>query len=489
MEKNKNAIGIPDLTYDKHYFEWQKIHDFLEGQGKVKEVAVEKNYITLPAGMKTYTNTKQQCIKSDMTNAANDYIERSFFPQLVAPALTEASGRIFQQEPKYPVFPDNYSYLNDNITGDDVSIKEIVSEIVDILNSTTRCGILVDYSNTPEDLTLSEAEAIGSRLYWTLYKEMQISKVRVDNTGKPTLIVLNEKYTIPASNIEEQETVLDSRRALFIEEGIYKQRVYVYSKEKKDYIRTGEDIIPLMNSMPLNFIPFFFFNGKTNNHKVYKSRLLDITNTIESLYKNWADLEHLVYNICVPVRYATGLTSADKKEIKKVGPSSFFTATNPDATFGVMDIDGKGLDYCQSNIKEKLEIAKRQGYVFLDTGLKTATQIVSETTGRLITLQDVANSTMQGINDIMRFSCMWINIEYNEEEHRLEINLKTEDSAFEANNFTALINAVMKNLARLEDMHKYQLEKKITSEQDFKVWKQSLEENLMLMNPEGIDEL
>lgn len=470
-------IGRIDEIYNDLKPDWMRIKDFIKGERQVKNTAVQNEYIVLPAGIEK--NTPK----------ARAYVQRGFFPELSSAALNEANGRIFQQEPVIPeadkLEPFGKGFY-ENTDGAGTSLPEMIVKVVNNLNSTTRCGILVDYAGTGNYMNEAERQASDDRIVWSFYDTLDIVSVRTNQAGKIIKVELAEKIQDDYITLEGEEKIHDVRRVLYIDAdiGIYKQRIYEYVSENSKWQQFGEEIIPLMNGRPLDYIPFVIFNGKTNNAEVYKPRLLDMVETVNSIYKNWTDLEHMIYNICTPVRYGTGVSGDDLANIQQAGPTKFWNIANPEAKLGVLDIQGSGLTFAMENIANKLKIAERLGYVFLDSGAKTATQSMIETTGRIITLSDVAKSVAHGIMKCLEISMIWVKGSYNKEEMQVVINIKTDDSVFEANNLSALIQSYMSGILRKRDMHKYMVERKLTDEKDYEKWSQDLDDNLMGLNPD-----
>jgi len=468
-------IGQYDEIYNDLKSDWIRIKDFVKGERQVKNSAVQNEYIVVPVGIEP---------KSDKARA---YIQRGFFPELANTALNEANGRIFQHEPILPekekidvLGKDFYS----DVDGSGNSISEIISKVVNNLNSTTRCGILVDYANVGTYMNEAQRQQSDDRIVWSYYDTLDILSVKTNRSGKIIKIELAEKIESDYITLESEDIIHEVRRVLFIDnDGIYKQRIYEYNSKNEKYELFDDEIIPLMQGKTLNYIPFIIFNGKTNNAEVYKPRLLDMVETINSIYKNWTDLEHMIYNICTPVRYGTGINDEDLNKISQAGPTKFWAITNPEAQLGVLDIGGNGLTYAIQNIESKLKIAERLGYVFLDSGTKTATQSMIETTGRLITLYDVAKSTSEGIMKCLEISMIWVKGFYDEEDIKVSINIKSDISTFEANNLTALINSYISGLLRKQDIHKYMLERKLTDVKNFDEWNSSLIDNINELNP------
>lgn len=461
-------IGKFDEKYSEFEYDWNRIRDFVAGERAVKNVG----YIQIPEGI---TDSKKKLA----------YVNRGFFPELASTALNEANGRIFQQTPKLPDKKDIGKDFYDNVDGAGTSLLEMIAKVVNNLNSTTRCAILVDYAGQGIFRNEYERAKSSDRIVWTFYDTLEIYSVRTDITGKIIKVELGEYLQDEYTGLSSSNEKFPVRRVLYLDEyGIYKQAIFKKVDGQTEYVQIGEEITPLMNGNTLDYIPLMIFNGKTNNHEIYKPRLLDMVETVNSIYQNWTDLEHMIYNICTPVRYGTGITPDDLENIKEAGPTKFWALKNPEAKLGVLDIQGSGLTHVFDNIANKLKIAERLGYVFLDSGAKTATQSLIETTGRIITLADVADSTNAGINKALEISCMWMNIKYDPETMEVKLNIKTDDSSFEANNLTALVNAYNANIIRKEDIHKYQIERKLTNEQDFEKWSKSLEDIVMELNPD-----
>lgn len=470
-------IGGVDKNYREYKSQWLKIKDFVKGINSVKKNAIKNDYVVLPKGI--YKNSPD----------AKKYIERGYLPEFTSTALNEANGRIFQQEPR---IPENLELLNDfksNVDLANVSLSEMTAKVVDNLNSVTRCGILVDWKGKEQRYkNIKELEDSGDRAFFRFYDCLDIAEVVTNSEGKIIKIELIETYIQDSQsfykiggNYEE----LEARRVLFINEnGLYEHRLYVEEKDPKEAIKNSgwtmlKQSIPLANGKPFTEIPFVLFNGKTNNHEVYKPRLLDMTETMVAIYRNWIELEHIMHGVCLPIRTATGVTQDEVSNLAKVGPLELWYSSNPEAKFGMLEYGGNAIQDVVKNIENKLNIAERIGYVFMtDAGNKTAKQTMIETTGRVLTLKDVIESTNSGITKALEYVFKFHRLPFNPEKNDLELSIKQDDEQIDSNVFRALIEACQINLMRYKDMHKYQVEHKLTDEQDFEIWKREVSEQV-----------
>ncbi|MCK9467615.1 MAG: hypothetical protein M0P94_04790, partial [Candidatus Absconditabacterales bacterium] len=284
-------IGGVDKNYREYKSQWIKIKDFVKGINSVKKNAIKNDYVVLPKGI------------DKNSPDATKYVERGYLPEFTSTALNEANGRIFQQEPR---IPENLEFLNDfknNVDLANVSLAEMTAKVVDNLNSVTRCGILVDWKGKNEKYrNKKELEDSGDRAFFRFYDCLDIAEVVTNNEGKIIKIELIETYTPDSEfyyNIDASYQEVEARRVLFInKDRVYEHRFYIEEKDPENIKNNGgwrliSESIPLANGKPFNEIPFVLFNGKTNNHEVYKPRLLDMTETMVAIYRNWIELEHI----------------------------------------------------------------------------------------------------------------------------------------------------------------------------------------------------
>lgn len=228
--------------------------------------------------VKSYAKTFLPCSFSDDAERYKAYAERAIFTNFVGATHQGFMGMIFRKPPIFEL-PTKLQYIEKNINGSGVGLKQFSKDVVDHVSADVVYGLLVDPPKrensevSPKISTYSAANIIN----WETF-------INENDNLKLSMVVLVENKKI---KIDEFETKREKRyRVLILVDGLYFHRIY---NEKEEFI----DEIPIIgpDGKQLNFIPFIFCGNKDNLPGFNKPAYYDIAVVNIGHFRNSADKE------------------------------------------------------------------------------------------------------------------------------------------------------------------------------------------------------
>jgi hypothetical protein len=206
----------------------------------------------------------------------------------------------------------------------------------------------------------------------------------------------------------------------------------IYREDGKGTLQQfGDDIIPLMNGAPLNFIPFICYFETT------RPPILDLVNINLSHFRTDVDLEHGAHFTAVPTPMFSGF-DFDDAEPFCLGASGGYAAQNPDAKAWFLEFEGKGLDTLKEIKEEKKAQMSVLGARFLDAekNQAEATDTVRiRKSGETSVLAAVAQKRARSITRILEIMRDWMGISG---DVTVELNTDYSDASLTPEQMTAL---------------------------------------------------
>ena len=239
-----------------------------------------------------------------------------------------------------------------------INIDDFCLEMLSERLTVGRVGYLIERPNaTTQGMTVAQVQVLNLRPYVAEYRAESILDWRFDRVNNAAQLVLvrlhEEVEQYEADGVTRKDNVKQERRLMLID-GTYVQQIY--QEEKK----IGDDIIPLMNGRPLNFIPFVC------DFSITKPPILDLANVNLSHFRTEVDREHGAHYTAIPTPMFAGF-QFEANESFRLGATGGYNTSNPDATWGFLEFEGAGL----STLKEIKEEKEKQlvilGAKFLDS--------------------------------------------------------------------------------------------------------------------------
>jgi hypothetical protein len=328
--------------YDRMSPTWRKCRDFVAGQ-----LAIHNAGTAYIPKLKDETDVDYQA-----------RLKRSDFFNGTWITIRAFIGMLFRKSPTKEVPASIEAHLADvTMTGkeDEAFAKALAHEALTV----TRFGLLVDHPPAPKlpekvSLTVHAKEAMGLRPKLALYAAETVSNWRPQDVGKPgqyAMVTLVEQHPIPedefSHNVETRYRVLDLDAG-----GLYRQRLFRIDDKGKDE-QVGDDIYPLMNGKPLNYVPFKTYGADGEEVEVEDPALIDLVNTNEAVYQINSDYRHGLHFTGLPTAVVSGYQPANEGEKLYIGSQAAWIFPDPQAKASFLEFTGQGLEALRLALVEK----------------------------------------------------------------------------------------------------------------------------------------
>lgn len=260
----------------------------------------------------------------DPTNQSAENLERyrqlkkrAMFLNVTGRTRTGLLGAVFRKTAEVQL-PSGVQYLLENASGDGTSLEQLSKEAVGECLDTGRGGFLTDYPKLEGESgrPRTAAESAGNQAWVHHYPAESIINWREDvvqGCKRLTLVVLRELINKPSEDGFTFDPV-EQYRALFLEGGVYKQRVY------NEEAPNGEESIPADQAgQVFDHIPFHFYGAENNDASVDKGPLEDIADVNILHYGNSATVEEAGFISSQPTLFMT--TSITPEDFAKFNPN------------------------------------------------------------------------------------------------------------------------------------------------------------------------
>ena len=374
---------------------WERCRDVLAGQDAVHA-----------AGQKYLPSLTDQ-----EPTEYNAYKSRASFYPATGRTWQGLVGLVFRQAP-HEEAPEAAKSLLEDVTLAGDSAEQFAREIVGEIEAVGRYGVLVEYPRvTQQPGSLAEAGALNLRPYATGYKAEAIINWRVERVGnvmKPTLVVLAEVHKTAGVFVTNEEEQL---RVLLLLQGQYVQQIWRKPEKSGDWTME-EQIVPLRNGTPLDFIPFYPFGSEENSLRCQEPPLLDLVNVNLSHYRTSADLEHGAHYTGLPTPFISGVTLGENEKIR-IGSSTAIVSPMPEAKASFLEFTGQGLGALEKLLDRKEAQMAAIGARMLmpeKAAVEAAETVAMRHNGENSVLAGQANLASQGMEAVLNTMREWAGI-------------------------------------------------------------------------------
>lgn len=291
-----------------------------------------------------------------------DRLQRTPFYNASKRTIVGLRGMLFRKEPQVAV-PDQIETMLNNITLDGTTFDVFCQETVEVLLTTNRCGVLVDYPNVNNaNLTQADAAALQLRPLIKRYSCLSITNwktINIENQLVLSMVVLKEQVALddPEDEFETEPQIQYRVLDLIPVNNGYQYRVRIFIVENqgdKEVDILLEESYPICQGKPLDRIPFFFLSCDNMTPTVKLPPLLDLINMNLSHYTSTADYEHGCHFTGLPTPVVTGFNGQDNPNQKfYIGSKSAWLFPSPAAKASYLEFTGQGLQELAKNIAAK----------------------------------------------------------------------------------------------------------------------------------------
>ena len=356
------APKFTNWDYNNWRMIWMAIRHAMIGEVEIKRHG--GMYLPQPEGM------------DDTQYAA--YLDRAVFYNMVYRTVTGLTGAIYRRDPRLLRGGPKLNKMTKRISKDGLSLSVFAKVASQEMLSVGRYGVLVDKSKNdgPDVRPYLAGYSCENILDW--------STTEIDGRDEFDFILLREfqqdrrLYRFEGSEAKPNDTygkLFMNYRILRLvydedlERVVYQQEFYSADGEDADLTEEPEISTPLIYGVPMDRIPFRFFNATTNLPEVEKPPILDILTLNMSHYKTYAQLEHGRYYTSNPVYYVSGSQEDDEYHI---GPSVVWEIGDGQKA-GLIEFTGHGLKSLEGGLEQKeTQVASLGGRLLGDS--KTAGQ-------------------------------------------------------------------------------------------------------------------
>jgi len=279
--------------YEKYLPQWTVARDCVEGSAAIKKKKTQ--YLPKP-------NPEDDSTEND--NRYKDYVERANFVGFTSSTMDGMVGMVFRK-PIETELQQAIDYVEDNINGGGLTLDQMARSLVGNILQTGRYGLLADYPEASEGLSVADVKTLDLRANILPYRPESIINWHTEIVGsikRLSMVVLKESAQEPlADGFKFEEK--DRYRVLRLVDGLYVQEMY---NEKDEIISTSEP--RKADGSRWTEIPFVFVGAKNNDESVDKAPLYDISTINIAHYRNSADYEESSFMVGQPTPYIAGLT-------------------------------------------------------------------------------------------------------------------------------------------------------------------------------------
>lgn len=303
-----------------------------------------------------------------------------------------------------------------------------------------RVGLMVDYplEATP-GMTKLDADRLKLRTSIAMYKTESIinwREKRVNGSTVLSMVVLKENAELPADN--EFEIVIEERyRVLDLLDGKYRQRVFKVDKNGRDE-QIGDDVFPLMNNKPLDYIPFVFIGVDCIGPKVEAPPLIDLVTMNFKHYGQATSYERGCFFSGLPTLFVTGHNSDDTKIY--IGGSLANVLPQPDAKAYFVEVQSE-FNALRTNLQDKQQAMAVLGARMLESqkaGVESGDAIARRQTGEESLLSCMSQTISMGVTVALKWLAAW---ESADGDVKVELNRDFLPASMDAQMLTALVGA------------------------------------------------
>lgn len=369
--------------------DWEKIRDCLLGE---REVKLKGEYY-LPR------------MNAQDPKEYNDYLDRAVFYNMVGRTVNGMVGTVYRRSPKFAGIPKKFDDKLKTITRNGISILQATKAATRETIAMGRYGFLVDIP------------ASGGVPYIAPYVAENILDWVTEMQGDREVLtrVMLREINMKDTGIGQIRRYSYTYRALVIEDGVYKQKVW-HTKELSDdiHIRDPDEIhAPSRNGVPLSFIPFQFLGAETITPDIDRSPIIDIVALNISHYRSYAQLEHGRFFTGLPIYYAPSTGGDDDAEYV-IGPNVVWQTAVGEKP-GIIEFNGAGLKYLENACSQKeTQISALGGRLLGGQDRSTAesdNQTALKDKNERSVLLNVVTAMDEGMTRVLNWWLWWQNVE------------------------------------------------------------------------------
>lgn len=280
---------------------------------------------------------------------STQYKEDAILTNFTALTKSGLTGLVFRRKPKMTI-PAELSYMMDDATGDNLSLLQFSQKVIGEVLETGRYGILVDYPQVTERLSLQGQQLSGNVARLHPYAAEQIINWKLEVFGSKKLlsqVVLRELLETSGPDGFEWHQKIQYRVLRLNEQQIYTSCLYDVDGNQMEI----ETAPTKADGTFWNEIPFLFVGSENNDANIDQAPLYDLAVLNLGHYKNSADYEESIFITGQPTLFMRG--TCDLTSFKDVYPNGIKFGSRAGYYLG----ENGGADLIQANPNQLADVA------------------------------------------------------------------------------------------------------------------------------------
>lgn len=374
--------------YAAHLSQWQRCRDAVTGSDAIKD----RGTVYLPK------------LSEQSDDEYTAYKMRALWYGASARTVQGLTGAVMRKEPTVEVSTGLEDHLKD-VTLSGVSFTGFAKTALEEVLKVGRYGVVVDMPKEGHET---------QRPFYAGYTAESIvnwKTAAVSGIHQLTLVVLRERIWSQAAEDQYVLELIDQYRVLRLNDvGNYEQEIFRENATKKGEWVSQGIIIPTFRKQPFTFIPFCFFGPNTITPTVEKPPILDLVDVNLSHYRTSADLEHGAHFCGLPTPWVAGFPEST---VLKIGSSTAWVSTSPDAKAGMLEFTGQGLNALEARAVKKEQQMAVLGARLLEeskSSVEAADTLQVRHAGEQSVLRSVAGTVGVGLSKVLGWAGIWSGI-------------------------------------------------------------------------------
>ena len=422
----------PDYKLYKNV--WAKTRDAVKGSVAIKD----KKHAYLPVP----DNKSLDDARGIETVRYKQYLKRAVFTNFTGRTKNALVGAAFRKNPMYEL-PEAVDYLNQDATGDGLSLVQLAKDELSNLMETGRSLLLVDYPQADDDLSLEDVNMLDLRASIVPYTAEQCVnwKTSVINGRRLlTLCVLAEPYFNTDLEFSHDSDI--QYRVLRLTDEGYSQQIYRDDKPVTDEIYPRKADGSVWEEIPLIFV-----GSKNNDSTIDDAPLSDIADVNVAHYRNSADYEESCFITGQPSLFIThSLTS---EQFEEYNPDGLILGSRAGHVLGETG-SAILLQASPNNLVMEAMKAKEQAMVMIGAriitdrgGNETAEGARIRFASENSVLGDIVSNLSQGLEKAIGYVCEFMGVTG---DYYFQINSEFYDKSVDPQMIMSMITLLDRNL-------------------------------------------
>jgi hypothetical protein len=441
---------------------WLMVRDAIEGETAIKgEYGMRAEYYNgLTVDRRNARKYLPQPNPTDRSSE-NDarykaYVERAVWYNMTSRTRDGLVGQVFLRPPVSTI-PKELSMLEDNADGDGLNLEQVSKRSVQSAISFGRGGLLTDYPPTNGATTVAEMKTNNIQPTIKQYWPWQIINWATIQRGAKhvlSLVVLKEINKVEVDEFQLEDAI--TYRVLRLDPTTWTYTVTIWSKtapDKADHSPTQTYTPRDSNGKAFDEIPFQFTGSEANDVWPDRPPLYDLASINIAHYRNSADYEESCFMVGQPTPVITGVTEQWVENVLKGAVqlgSRGSISLPPNADAKLLQAEPNQMPLEAMKAKEEQALALGAKLVMNQKTVRTATEVMVDTTSESSTLHNVAKNVSAAMEKCLKWACRFVGADDSEIEYQL--NTEFELTRMNANDRLAVVKLWQSGAIAFEEM-------------------------------------